>query len=308
MATRGKVKEPAGELIKNLDNLTKPPCFLIPHFVFSVIIMCSVNLSKIAIAMDTDCMKGSNYRRLQRFVSQINWCHTNLIPFILKVINLNKDLTLLIDRTNWQFVSKKINILTVCVLYEGYGIPLVWSLLNKKGNSNQGERMDLIQSLINVIGKDKIKTIIADREFRGPVWYKYMIDNGIDFVIRVTKVQKVNDKGQLKSVVKIIESNTRKGRYSDQKEYEYHGCKVYVSGFKFRNDKGKLEYLILLSSHKLDEVTKVYGERWQIKSMFRNMKSNGFNLEDAHIVDDDRLHTLIGLIAIAYTWTIKVGF
>ncbi|MBK9742863.1 MAG: hypothetical protein IPO94_07805 [Saprospiraceae bacterium] len=51
---------------------------------------------------------------------------------ILKWLKLTTGhITLLIDRTNWEFGKKKINILMISVLYEGYSVPLGWSL-NKK--------------------------------------------------------------------------------------------------------------------------------------------------------------------------------
>lgn len=307
MVTRGEVKELSRDLMRNLNNLSKPRIDLIALFIFSIVKSSTINLSKIAICMDNEVKTGSNYRRLQRFISQINWSNTSLTVAILKWIGLDNNLTLLIDRTNWEFGQKKINILFISVLYEGYSIPLGWSLLNKKGNSNQGDRWNLLNKIIEKIGHSKILQIVGDREFCGTYWYKYLKNNNIRFVIRIKSNQKVFHNGSKISVKSIVESNTRRGQQSNNKLYKFNGLNVYVSGFRFKNDKNKLEYLIILSCERIKNVSQVYGERWQIESMFKNMKSNGFNLEQTHVKKDSRLETLIGLVSISYIWMIKAG-
>jgi len=308
MATHGKVKELSGELMKNLTTLTKPRIDLIGLFILAIVKVTSVNLAKIALAMDTKSKTGSNYRRLQRFMKEVNWTTTSLIPLILKWLKMDDGpYTLLIDRTNWEFGKKKINILMISVLYEGYSVPLSWSLLDKKGNSNQGDRWDLLDKIIEKVGSGKIKYIIGDREFGGIYWYNYLNDKGITFIVRIKENQKVRHEGQKISVTSIVKSNSRKGRHTNNKKYEFGKLEVYVSGFRFRNDKNKLEYLILLSQEKITDVTKVYGQRWQIESMFKNMKSSGFHLEDTHLQKDKRIETLIGLIALSYTWMLVTG-
>ena len=44
------------------------------------------------------------------------------------------------DRTNWQFGKKGINILVLSAVYKGVGLPLFWKVLSKKrGNSSVEE-------------------------------------------------------------------------------------------------------------------------------------------------------------------------
>ncbi|HMP30685.1 MAG TPA: IS4 family transposase [Saprospiraceae bacterium] len=309
MATRGKVKQLTGEMIKDLDTLTKPRIDLIALFILSIVKVTTVNLAKIALAMETKSKTGSNYRRLQRFMREVNWDETGLISLILKWLKIKEDgITLLIDRTNWDFGKKKINILMVSLLYEGYSVPLGWSLLNKKGNSNQGERWDLINKIIEKIGPRKIKYIIGDREFGGEYWYKYLNSKGITFVIRIKENQKVKFEGREMSVKNIVKSNSRRGKQCNNRKYQFGEVDVYISGFRFRNDQNKLEYLIIFSQEKINDTTAVYGQRWQIESMFKNMKSSGFNIEDTHLQRDSRISTLLGLIAISYTWMLITGY
>lgn len=41
--------------------------------------------------------------------------------------------------------------------------------------------------------------------------------------------------------------------------------------------------------------------------MFKALKSSGFNLEDTHLKDPDRIAKLVSMVFIAFIWCYKVG-
>ena len=84
-------------------------------------------------------------------------------------------------------VKRDINILMLAIVYRGIAIPIVWTLLNKRGNSDTKERIALIQRFIAIFGKDRIVNVFADREFIGEKWFTWLIENDINFCIRVKK-------------------------------------------------------------------------------------------------------------------------
>lgn len=45
-----------------------------------------------------------------------------------------------------------------------------------------------------------------------------------------------------------------------------------------------------------------YKDRWQIETMFKAMKSSGFNFEKTHLTDLQRISMLMALVAIAFIW------
>ena len=45
------------------------------------------------------------------------------------------------DRTNWKFSDTNINILTLGIIHEGMAFPIVFKMMDKRGNSNTKERM-----------------------------------------------------------------------------------------------------------------------------------------------------------------------
>ncbi|MBC8111055.1 MAG: hypothetical protein H7Y04_08360 [Verrucomicrobia bacterium] len=89
-------------------------------------------------------------------------------------------LSLSIDRTEWDFGTYQCNILLAS--QQGVSIPIFWDLLaNKSGNSNTDSRKELLEKIIALIGVERIKVIVGDREFIGEEWFKYLKDKDIPF-------------------------------------------------------------------------------------------------------------------------------
>jgi hypothetical protein len=306
MAT-GKVTNLAWELYENLPTLTKPRTDFIALFILSILKVGTVNLVKVAIGMTTDADTHSNYRRIQRFMDQVRWCFHSLVPLILKWSGIDGPLTLVIDRTNWKLGKSDINILCVSVLGEQFCVPLIWKLLPKRGNSSQQERKDLISELLLILGLPAINVIIGDREFVGATWFKYLKDNKIGILIRLKDNQRVKRYGKYHKVANIIKGNTRRTVQCDGKKYRMADVQIYIHGFRYRNSDGKIENLIVASFEKETKVSKEYSDRWHIEVMFKNFKSNGFDMESTHVTDLGRLETLFGLLTLGYICAINAG-
>jgi hypothetical protein len=304
---RGKSNNFAWELYQNLPTLTKPRTDLIALFIFSILKVGTVNLVKISVAMGSKAQAKSNYRRLQRFIDQVTWCYKTLVPLILKWADIKSPLTLVIDRTNWKLGKANINILCISVVNDNYCIPIIWKLLDKRGNSSQTERIELITELLSIPNLPKIKEIIGDREFIGASWFKYLKDNRIGILIRLKDNMYVTRYRKRIKVSHVIKSNTRKGCQSDKKQYWLDGVQIFIHGFQYRNDNNKLENLIIASFTSKTKVSEEYSKRWYIEVMFKNFKSNGFNMEDTHVTKTKRLETLFGLLTLGYICAINAG-
>jgi hypothetical protein len=64
-------------------------------------------------------------------------------------------------------------------------------MLDKKGNSSTAERKKLIEQILAIIPKDRIELILADREFVGEEWLKYLSNQALSFAIRMKKCEQV---------------------------------------------------------------------------------------------------------------------
>jgi len=92
-----------------------------------------------------------------------------------------------IDRTNWKIGTKNINVLFIGLLLpNGTFIPILWQLYNKRGNSSEGERCELIERFFKVWQNYSIIeiTLLGDREFIGAKWFGFMKKVDFSFVIR----------------------------------------------------------------------------------------------------------------------------
>ena len=112
--------------------------------------------------------------------------YRQISQLIFNIFSFDK-VQLTLDRTNWKWGKRDINILMLAIVYRGIAIPIVWTLLNKRGNSDTKERIALIQRFISIFGKDRIVNVFADREFIGEKWFTWLIENDINFCIRVKK-------------------------------------------------------------------------------------------------------------------------
>ena len=68
------------------------------------------------------------------------------------------------DRTNGQFGKADIHFLVLGVAWRGVAVPLFWAVLDKPGNSDTEERIDLMERFLAVFGAAKIAALLADRE------------------------------------------------------------------------------------------------------------------------------------------------
>ena len=165
-------------------NKSHVKCFTL--IMLALIVKQTCNLSSASKALPIKCLPQSFYRRIQRFFADQYFDYRQISQLIFNIFLFDK-VQLTLDRTNWKWGKRDINILMLAIVYRGIAIPIVWTLLNKRGNSDTKERIALIQRFISIFGKDRIVNVFADREFIGEKWFTWLIENDINFCIRVKK-------------------------------------------------------------------------------------------------------------------------
>lgn len=121
---------------------------LICHFITALCKIKSVNYSKLSAGFDTQVNASSNYRRIQRFMSGAALPMEWVAKLIFALLPEKGPLVLVMDRTNWKFGESNINILMLGVCYKNVAFPLMFRMLDKRGNSNTGERIALVKDFI----------------------------------------------------------------------------------------------------------------------------------------------------------------
>ena len=307
-----KVESKSSELVSILHGYSAMNLARVKFFVLFISALCkvqTVGFEKLASAFDSRADTASSLRRIQRFMASY-LLDTDLIArLIFRLLPHQPPYRLAMDRTNWKFGKTNINVLVLAVVYQGVAFPLLFKLLPKFGNSHTNERIELIQRFIHLFGTEALDCLTADREFVGEKWIGYLNDNQIRYSIRIREnfwvLQPHNNK-QIKA----------SWMFSD---LPVNGCRVhhrivyvnnqlcYLAGSKVKDKDGKVELQLVISFNKPQDALSIYKERWQIETAFRALKSSGFNIEDTHLTDIDRIEKLFALVIVAFTWAYKVG-
>ena len=274
-------------------------------FICSLCKVQSVTFNKISRAFDSMAKPESSMRRIQRFIAGYALDSDLIAKLIFSLLPSQERFKLTIDRTNWKLGQTDINIFMLGVVYKGLAFPLLFTMLEKRGNSNTSERIALIDRFIRLFGKECIDCLVADREFVGEKWLEYLNSEGIEYHIRIRNNFWLYRPDKAKKVKAAwLFNNLEIGQYRYcSKIVSFKGQYCYVSGCKLKGS----DFLIILSFSKLDSAQENYQQRWQIETCFKAMKSSGFNIEKTHLTHPDRIEKLILLIMIAFVWCYKVG-
>lgn len=83
----------------------------------------TVCFEKLACGFDSNVKAESSLRRIQRFISEYSLDSDLVARFIFALLPHEPPYRLVLDRTNWKFGTKNINILTLGIVY-------IWSSLS----------------------------------------------------------------------------------------------------------------------------------------------------------------------------------
>jgi hypothetical protein len=269
----------------------------------------TVCFEKLACSFDTNVKADSSLRRIQRFISEYSLDSDLIARFVFALLPHKPPYRLVLDRTNWKFGTKNINILTLGIVFKGVAFPILFHMMPKFGNSSTQERIDLMNRFIRLFGCGSIECLLADREFVGENWLEYLNKLSIEYHIRIRENFWVEIPGNGHKVkVSWLFNNLKiNQRAFYHKIVRIKGELCYLSASKIVNKENTPELQIIVSFKKPNEAQTLYKERWQIESAFKALKTSGFNIEDTHLTDIECVSKLMALILIAFAWVYKAG-
>ncbi len=263
----------------------------------------TVNLAEIATALNPNAKIGSNHRRLQRFLAEFELDYDVIAKLVIALVSkTGQGYVLSLDRTNWQFGKFSINLLVLAIVHQGVAFPVYWMFLNKKGNSNTAERIAIMEKFIATFGTKSIAWLLADREFVGKKWFKFLRQQKIPFRIRVKQNFQVSSKKGQIPVMAIFQHLTVGEMLVLPRKRFILGQQLYIIGLKLEG-----EYLLLVTDQKPHTALEDYAKRWNIETLFGILKSRGFRFEETHLTDGERINKLLALLTLATIWAFKVG-
>lgn len=258
----------------------------------------------------------SHYTRLIRFFRDHSsgdlWI--DIVRCGLQLLRLDSRY-LALDGSSWQAGGVWQHYITLCIVYRGVAIPIFWMDLAKQGSSSTAERISLFdQALKYFVLQGKV--LLADREYIGVDWFNYLISKKIDFVIRSRNYSyfALIDKFSTgKTVEEMIAKamRSRKANKAVSKSFRLsdEGPTLWVVVAKNPYPEGKEDFMILITSLEQNAYHTVadYLKRWKIEHCFRQLKSNGFDLEKMNLGSIKRRRLLMAVVVLAYTIAVVEG-
>lgn len=273
-------------------------------FLIALIQVRTVNLTEIASVFPGRAKEESHYKRIQRFLRSFEIRYAIIALLLVSLIGVPAPWVLTLDRTIWHLGKTPLNILVLGIVYKGVAIPVLWTILEKKGNSNTQERMALIAEFVRLFGVGSILYLCADREFIGKIWFQWLMKNHIAFRIRIREnTQMPNGRGELVAAKRLFGHQPIDQPLVFDKPRRIWGLALWVSGMRLASG----EYLIVVAPQYAARAIEDYAQRWEIETLFGCLKSRGFRLEETHVTEPERLKKLIALLALAFCWAHVVG-
>ena len=276
------------------------------QFLLALLKVRSVSLAELATGFGGKAKVDSHYKRLQRFFRAFEIDYDGLARLLARIGPVGDGpWRLTMDRTNWQFGKTDINFLVLGIACHGIALPVFWSVLDKAGNADTAERVALMERFLAVFGAAKIGALLADRECVGEDWFRWLQQQGIPFHQRLKRNTLVPNGWN-----RMLRLDTRFGSLKPGDCRRLPGRRPVWGSFvhltALRLDDG--DFLFVASSGAPQaEAIDAYADRWQVETLFGCLKSRGFNFEDTHLTDPQRLSKLMGLLALAFAWTYRTG-
>lgn len=279
--------------LKTIFKMDHRNILLFAHIIIAIIQHRTVNLAKLVPSLGSKTKVTSRYKRLQRFIWNFKFDRVLIAEFLASCLHWTKKYTIAIDRTNWNYWRFKINILILWIVYKGMSIPVLWMLLDKKWNSRSQERITLVQDFIKIFWDDSVELVLWDREFIGYEWVSRLMSMHIEFGLRVRNNTILQWYGKSKHIYRSFRYDPYYKARSLKKARTIRWLKMYITGMKTKD-----EYLIIITKSYQPNIIEIYQHRREIETLFGNMKSRWFNLEDTHLQKHERINTMICILAI----------
>ena len=257
----------------------------------------------------------SHYKRLTRFFCDKTaqqklwkWLIIWLLDYIKRWDGRSRSLYLTLDGTSWQLGGCQIHLLVLCLVYRGVSLPLLWQNLAKKGHSSQQERKRLFQQAMKLYPL-KGFCLLADREYEGREWFKFLTDNHINFIIRLPKSSyKADISGGGKPYSALLKRALRGRRVSQW--FELEGYRYQFVALCHQDGPQSGDPLVLLVSNlswSKQTIAERYRIRWTTECFFKHLKSNGFDLESLGFQSPQKIRLLMAIVVVLYVLCVAEG-
>jgi len=254
----------------------------------------------------------SHYKRLIRFFS--DWGERQDLLHSLMRQNLRflrgaGFKTLVMDGTSWTIGEAKVHYLVLSVLVGPVAVPIYWVQLEKIGASSQEERKAMFEAAFSLFDLRGM-TLLADREYIGKSWFKFLKENKIHFVIRLRLGDYFDDVNAAKGKGyegMLNKCSLKKKLVKKQIILDGHAYTIIIMPNPKANAE-EPEMIFLTTLPNATQAARLYAKRWKIECLFRHLKTNGYNLEDLNLKDPNKNLLMMAIVTAAYILAVREGW
>lgn len=288
------------------------------HLICQLIILgrtCSLWKLKdyVGLALDKPLVQpASHYQRLIRFFDAWQDDTDFILDVQRRTVGLLRRFNfthLLLDGTSWKRGQQKYHYMVLSVLVGSVAVPIYWKQLGKIGASSQKERKAIFTEAMKHFDL-KGMTLLADREYVGIEWFKFLVDNKIEFVIRLRfgDYYSAVDEAPGKTYQQMYDQCLVGGKFC-RKRIKLGGRFYFISMRSNPKATAGDEVIIFLTRIRaVKKTVDQYVKRWRIECLFRHLKTNGFGLEDINFKPVGRSNLLMAIVGLSYAMTVRVGW
>jgi hypothetical protein len=276
------------------------------------------HLTALAEALpDVDTDTDVKAQRVRRFLSNPKISPQRVLPLLIHLLRplLQRlpELILSMDRTHWKKRQRHVNILMVSVYFEGRAIPLFWAVWDRAGNSSYAQWKTVLSPVMAEFQKQawcaQIPIIVvADREFASPriaQWLKTTYH--VDSVLRLKRSEYLCDQDQAIQLATLLQHFPR-ATTRHYRQIAITKTNNFLMNVTIAWDAQYDEPLIVAAtSEGADQAVVAYEKRFGIEPMFKDHKSNGFDIEGTKVTDPKRIETLLIVMALAHVFCTSEG-
>jgi hypothetical protein len=302
-------------------HLTKPLRTTLAELIVCLLENNKAHLSKLGEYLcDNHTKIMTPIQRIRRFLSNPKMSPSltvkPLIYLMRPLLEKLPEIILIVDRTNWEKRRQYINILSVAVSYKGRALPLYWMVFGKKGNSSLEQWKQVLFPAIIVLQQmswlsDKTIHIhvVADREFASPKlaeWLKTIYDVTVTLRIKSSMYLTGEDTPEIK-VASLIRKMTKGSRHILYNQVLTRDSSFTMNVLLTWNKDYDEPLVVATTSGNPATADNTYENRFNIEHMYKDWKSNAFDLEQTRVTDPKRIETILIPIAFAYILCVLEG-
>lgn len=215
---------------------------------------------------------------------------------------------IVMDRTNW--VSKKLDLVSVGLAYRKRAIPIKWQQV-KYGGETIETYIELLKLVKPLIPDDARVIFHGDAEFGAISMMRFVQEQGWDFILG----QRCHYNCQLSGkkdwqTLGTFPITKRKALYLSDitltSTYEYPNVNLF--GFLQKDQNGiDKKYFYATSLPIAHTLRQVGRRRWSIECCFQDYKSSGWHINRSLLQDNEARERLLVLLSTCYLWTTCLG-